>query len=147
MTIILDNYTIPEKGKVELKASFEIKVTAEEARRKVNRWLLEFVSTQMGGESPILIVGERIIWRVPAYISFPHTGRAGIAGYIDVDVETGAMNNTPEHQAEIEKFATEIAKQQSPLKLRESSAEYLAKNIPHAKNMLLTDDGEIKTVS
>jgi len=47
MTIILDNYLIPEKGKVELNASFEIKVTSEEARRKVNRWLLEFVSTQM----------------------------------------------------------------------------------------------------
>jgi len=76
MTIILDNYTIPEKGKVELKASFEIKVSSEEARRKVNRWLLEFVSTQMGGESPTLIVGKRVVWRVPAYISFPHTGRA-----------------------------------------------------------------------
>ena len=147
MTIILDNYVIPEKGKVELKASFEIKVTSEEARRKVNRWLLEFVSTQMGGESPTLIVGERVVWRVPAYISFPHTGRAGVAGYVDVDVETGEMNNTPERQAEIEKFAAEIAKQQPPFKLREASVEYLAKNIPPAKNLIITDKGDIKPES
>ena len=147
MTIILDNYTIPEKGKVELAASFEIKVTAEEARRKVNRWLLEFVSAQMGGETPTLIVGERVVWRVPAYISFPHTGRAGVAGYVDVDVKTGEMNNSPERQAEIEKFATEIAKQQPPFKLRETSVEYLAKNIPHATNLIITNTGEIRQES
>ncbi|MBI5053952.1 MAG: hypothetical protein HZC38_08330 [Chloroflexi bacterium] len=147
MSIILDNYTIPEKGKVELKAAFEIKVTAEEARRKVNRWLLEFVSTQMGGEAPTLIVGKRVVWRVPAAISFPHIGSAGIAGYIDVDVETGAMNNTPDRQAEIEKYASEIAHQQPPFKLRESSVEYLAKNIPPAKNLIITDKGEVKPES
>ena len=147
MTIILDNYTIPEKGKVELAASFEIKVTAEEARRKVNRWLLEFVSAQMGGETPTLIVGERVVWRVPAYISFPHTGRAGLAGYVDVDVKTGEINNSPERQAEIEKFATEIAKQQPPFKLRETSVEYLAKNIPHATNLIITNTGEIRPES
>ncbi len=128
MTIILDNFAIPEKGMLEINinVSVEIRVTAEQAQRRVNRWLMEFVSTQMGAYPPTLIVdGARVVWRVPAYISFPHTGRAGIVGHIDVDVRNGEMNNTPEVQAEIEKHATEISQQQPPFKLRELSAEYL----------------------
>ena len=60
MTIILEPYTIPEKGKVELnvKHSFEIKVTAEEARGQVNRWLHEHVTMLIGAEAATLVVGE-----------------------------------------------------------------------------------------
>lgn len=46
MTIILEPFTLPKKGKVKLKVdrSFDIKVTAEEARQKVQRWLVDEVS-------------------------------------------------------------------------------------------------------
>ena len=69
MTIILENYALPEKGPVEIKVnfSFEIKVTAEEARRLVNCWLIDQVSLQMGGLKPALVLlGERAVWRVVA---------------------------------------------------------------------------------
>jgi hypothetical protein len=73
MTIIIEPYTIPEKGTVELKIerSFDIKVTSEEARRQVNRWLLNEVSYLIGADSPTLVIGERVVWRVPAWLS-PH---------------------------------------------------------------------------
>ncbi|MEK7785243.1 MAG: hypothetical protein AAB658_07455, partial [Chloroflexota bacterium] len=106
MTIIIDNYAVPEKGTLEINIniSVEIKVTAEQAQRRVNRWLMESVSIQIGAYLPTLIVdGKRVVWRVPAYASFPHVGHAGVVGYIDVDVRNGEMNNTPEVQAEIEK--------------------------------------------
>ena len=83
MTILLDTHPIPEKGKVELKVdrSFEIKVTAEEARPKVNHWLLNQVSYMMGAEPPTLVVGEQeVVWRVPTYFSSPDVGRVGFVG-------------------------------------------------------------------
>lgn len=144
MTIILDSYAIPERGRVEVRvnASFEIKVTAEEAQRRVDRWLLEHVSTQMGADPPTLVVGERVVWRVPAYISFPHSGRAGVVAALEVDVETGEMNNTPERQAEIEQRAQEIAARQPPFRLKEVPPEYRARNVPPAPILDLEDQAE-----
>lgn len=149
MTIIIEPYAIPEKGKVELniERSFEIKVTAEEARRQVNRWLLNEVSYLIGAASPTLIVGQQVVWRVPAWISFPHTGRAGLVGAVDVDVTTGVMNNTPERKAEIEQQAEDIAARQPPFHLKEVSEQYLAKNVPPAPQFRILDDGTIVPVT
>ena len=141
MTIILDNYEIPERGHVEVNLSFEIKVTAEEARRKVNRWLCEEVSYLMGADAPTLVAGQQTVWRVPTYITFPNTGRAGELGTVDVDVETGAMNNTTERKAEIEHRAEEIASQlPSKLLPREAPTAYIPEHIPPAAKLILPDD-------
>ena len=134
MTLILDNITIPEQGLLEVKLNLtvEIKVTAEQARKKVDHWLMDQVSLLMGAEPPALVAGTRVVWRVPVFITFPHVGKAGIAGVIDVNVETGEMNNTPERKAEIERCAAQIAQRQPPFKLMEVSEEYKAKNLPPA---------------
>jgi hypothetical protein len=145
MTIILDQYTLPEKGKVDLKVdrSFEIKVTAEEARRQVNRWLLNEVSYMIGAEAPTLVVGERVVWQVPAWIGFPDVGRVGIVGTVEVDTETGEMNNTAECKAAIERQAEELVTRLPPYRPRtEVPTEYLAKNVPPAPMLVLPDDDE-----
>jgi hypothetical protein len=41
-----------------------------------------------------LIVGERIRWRVPVWLSLPPTGDLGEVGTIEVDVETGQLEIT-----------------------------------------------------
>ncbi len=127
MQIILNVYHIPEKGTFELniQRSLEINITAEQAQRQVNRWLLNEVSYLMGTEPPTLVIGERIMWRVPAWISFPQVGKAGEVGTIDVDVITGEMNNTPECRTEIERQAKKIAKRQSPFQPQQVSPQYL----------------------
>ena len=58
MTVVLENLIIPERGVLELNVnqSIEIKVTAEEARRKVNRWLLDYVSYMMHADPPTFVV-------------------------------------------------------------------------------------------
>lgn len=144
MTILFDTYTIPEIGKVNLQInrSFEIKITAEEARRRVNRWLLNEVSSLIGADSPTLVIGdEQVVWRVPAWIGFPHTGRAGVVGMVDVEVNTGQMYNTPECKSGIIKCAEELAAKQPPYRLREVSPEYLAKNVPSAPKVHILKDG------
>jgi hypothetical protein len=142
MTIVLDNYVIPEKGRVELSVSFEINVTALEARRKVSRWLYENVSMLIDADLPTLVVGERVVWRVPAYLSFPDVGRAGNVGTIDVDVITGKMDNTPERKAEIEHCAEEVTLRLPPYKPKsEVPPAFIPKDVPAAPRLIL-DEGE-----
>jgi hypothetical protein len=111
MTIILEQSTLPERGVVEIhfNQTFEIKVTAEEARRQVNRWLLMEVSCMMGAEPPSLVVGQRVVWRVPAHFSAPQVGRVGVVGMVDVDVSSGKLYNTAECKRAIEQCAAELA--------------------------------------
>ena len=146
MNVTLDQCIIPQKGIVKLKInrSFEIKVTAEEARRKVNRWLMNEVSSMIGAEVPTLVIGEQVVWRVPAWIGFPHTGRAGTVGAIDVDVQSGAMDNTPERKAEIERCAEAIAARIPPYQPNSAlPAQHLAKNLPSAPQLTIAQDGYV----
>jgi hypothetical protein len=95
LTLTLDEYTLPDSGVVDLRlnCSFEIKVTAEQARRQVKGWLLDQVSYMMTAQLPTLVISERIAWRVPVILTATHIGHVGVVGEVDVDVETGAMNN------------------------------------------------------
>jgi len=151
MTIILDLYPIPEKGifELNLSRSFNIRMTAEEARRQVNRWLLNEVSYLMGADLPSLVVGERVVWRVPVWISFPGLGKVGTVGTVDVDVETGEMNNLAGRKAEIERSLEEL-KPHLPLdKLQERHAppEYVAKNVPPIPKIYLPEDEQLLEVA
>jgi hypothetical protein len=144
MALLLDPYTIPEQGNVELtiSRSFKINVTAAEARCRVNRWLFNEVSCLIGADPPDLVVGERVVWRTPAWIGFPHTGRAGIVGMVEVDVTTGAMNNTLELKAEIERRAEELAARQPPYLPHEAiGEEYLVKSVPPAPRLATLEGG------
>jgi hypothetical protein len=145
MTIFLEAYTIPEKGKVELKVdrSFEITVTAAEARRKVNRWLLNEVSYLIGADPPTLVVGEHVAWRVPAWIGFPHTGRVGVVGTVDVDVQTGDMENLAERKLEIEQNLEKLKPNLPSYKPRspEEGSAYLAKDVPSAPKLIIAEAG------
>lgn len=97
MTII--NYSLPETGVVELK--FEIRISAENARRLVNRWLLNDVSMQMRPLEPQLVIDHQIVWRVPIAFGVPDFGQLGDVGYVDVDVELGQIANSAEKEAEL----------------------------------------------
>lgn len=144
MTIILDPYTLPEKGPVEIKVNrtFHIKVAAEDARRQVNRWLHNEVSYMMRALPPTLVIGEKIVWRVPASIGFPHTGQMGPVGAIDVSVETGEMTDLSDCKLEIERNLEKLTHRIPPYRMRadDEGAEYLAKNVPPAPKLSLPED-------
>jgi hypothetical protein len=132
MTILLDAYTLPERGAVELtiQRSFEIKVTAEEARRKVISWLVDQVSYMVSAESPALMIGEYIVWRVPVILTAPQVGRVGEIGAIHVDVQTGEMDNTPERITALQQWGLELGNRLPPYKSRgEAPDEYVVKDM------------------
>lgn len=140
--VLLDPCTIPEKGPVELKVdrSFDIKVTAEEARRQVNQWLLAEVSYLMRALPPTLVVGEQVVWRVPVSFGLPQLGQIGTIGTIEVDVKTGKMGAARQAKADLERKAEELAARMPPYRPRQTTpAEYLAKNVPPAPKLPLTE--------
>lgn len=132
MTILLDQYPLPERGPVKLTIdqTFEICVTAAEARRQVDRWLFDQVSYMMTAEAPILVLGERIVWRVPAILTASHVGKVGQVGTVDVDVQTGQMDDTPALIAALQQAGIELGKRLPPYQPgRSLPVEYWANDI------------------
>lgn len=93
MTIELERLVLPEYAdvKIEVSVSARINITDVAAQRKVSRLLLDLVGTQLYGESPSLVAGQRLVWRVPIWLGLPATGPIGQAGAIDVDTQTGEV--------------------------------------------------------
>jgi hypothetical protein len=94
MTIILEKYPIPASGRLELSVniSTDIKISADDARRRVNGYLLNSLSHLMvSAREAELVIGERVLWRVPINHTLPGFGSIGRIGVIEVDVETGEL--------------------------------------------------------
>ena len=146
MPILLTNIALPERGRVEVNLAFEIKVTANEARKTVNRWLHEHVTMFVGADDmPTLVVGERPTWRVIASFTFPGAGRLGEVGTAYVDAETGEMLTDP-HELEAEimrRLETEIKPRMpadTTTKVREVPPEFIPKHNPPAPTLVLPDE-------
>ena len=130
-TIILDNLTLPETGPAEIRVnySFTISISAEQARRAVNRWLLMEVSMSFIAEPPTLALAASIVWRVPVAYTASHVGRVGLAGTVDVDVNTGEIFDSPEVRECIFASARKMAEKLPPFQLREVDEKYVVKNM------------------
>jgi len=130
-TIILDNVTLPETGPVEIRIdrSFTIGLSAEQARRTVNRWLMMEVSMSFVAESPTLALAASAVWRVPVVYTASHVGRVGLAGTVDVDVNTGEIFDSPEVRECIFAVARTMAEKLPPFQLREVDEKYVLKNM------------------
>ena len=147
MTIVFEQMTIPERGvlEIDLKQSIEIKVTAEEARRKVNRWLLDHVSYMMHADPPTFVVdGKRALWRVPAIFTASSVGVVGTVGQVDVDVSTGMFEDTDECKQKIVQCARAAAAKLPPYQPGQLtvSEEFIPKHIPRAKMAHLPEDDD-----
>jgi hypothetical protein len=61
LTLSVDVCTLPERGLVHLAFdhTFEIKISAEEVRRQVKRWLLNEVSYMFTANAPSSRLGKR----------------------------------------------------------------------------------------
>ncbi len=148
MTVLLELDTLPPQGAVTLKVeySFDIKITAQQARRQVDRWLLNQVSYLMGAGEPMLVVAHQVVWRVPVYLSTPDFGQFGPLGIVEVMVNDGTMSTTAQLKADIIYQAEKRVKLLPPYRLRQSSPlDYLAPNV--APRLIVTEQGEIVPIS
>ena len=101
MAVHVESLPIQGRMELEIKVTADVNVSAFAARQKVNSFVLSEISYMMHAGEPKLIVGDRISWRVPIILSLASRGDVGEVGAIEVDVETGQMNVSPQLIQEI----------------------------------------------
>jgi hypothetical protein len=103
--------SLPKMGRLEvdIKVAADIHISAYAARQKVNDFVLSDISYMLHAGNSMLVIGERICWRVPVILSLTSRGDVEEVGAIDVDVETGQMHVTPKLIAEINARAESLA--------------------------------------
>lgn len=129
MTIVLEQHETLKTGVFEIRQTVAIYISAEDAQRKVNRWVLDEISCVMGAEEPTLVVGQRAVWHVPVILTAPHIGHVGTAGIVEVDAGTGEMDDSPECKTAILEGAQKLADVMEPYAPRANediSVEYIA---------------------
>lgn len=104
--------SLPQTGKleVEIRVSADVNISAYAARQKANGFLLSHVGYMLHAGEPELVIGPRIVWRVPVILSQRSRGDVGQVGALDVDVETGQVIIRPSQIEEMQTRADEIAR-------------------------------------
>ena len=103
---------IPESGEIRLtiQITARFNFSADAAQKFVRRFVADEIAYLLRAERPTLVVGKRLVWRVPVVIALPGRGMAGQAGTIDVDVEDGRLLVTPDVIAAIAQRAKELTR-------------------------------------
>jgi hypothetical protein len=93
MVIALTQPQETEDLQLEVNISTTLGITAEQARRKVTRFLMDNVSMFLSPQEPMLVVTalEQIHWRFPISLSMGRQGNLGQVGEINVDAHTGEL--------------------------------------------------------
>jgi hypothetical protein len=122
VALVLDQMTLPPTGmvKLQLDYTFDLKISAETARRQAQAWFVGEVSYMIRAGEPALVIGQAAtgapiaLWRVPAILTATHLGDVGEAGYIDIAVESGEMLDPEQRAAEILNGAGNLAASMPP---------------------------------
>ncbi|MFZ4658193.1 MAG: hypothetical protein ACOYNY_14350 [Caldilineaceae bacterium] len=95
----------PEKGELQIEGRFmgksftgKIPVSPKEAKRNANGYLSMDVAMAIVADEPVLIWGERPLWRMTTSLLLSEWGRVAQVGAIDVDAMTGAIIPLTSHQ-------------------------------------------------
>ncbi len=117
VTLVLEQITLPPTGMVKLQFdyTFDLKISAEEARRRAHTWLVGEVSYMIRADEPSMVIEETATnepsarWRVPAILTATHVGDMGTVGYVDIAVDTGELRNPTLSAANILDAAEHLA--------------------------------------
>jgi hypothetical protein len=94
---------------INIRVTQPLNVTAFSARQRVTQYVLQELSTQLGGDAPDLTVGERVYWSVPIVFTLPGKGVLGRVGTLRVDAGTGELLTDPQTEQEILRHAEQLA--------------------------------------
>jgi hypothetical protein len=94
---------------INIRVTQPLNVTAFSARQRVTQYVMLELSTQLGGDTPDLTVGERVYWSVPVVFTMPGKGVLGRVGTLRVDAATGELLTDPQTEQEILGHAEQLA--------------------------------------
>ena len=105
---------VPVQVKVEFSLTAQVNVTDYTAQRRVTKLLLDRVGNLLYGEHPSLVVGRRLLWRVPVWLGLPTIGPVGQVGVLDVDAQTGELLFTQQLLDDIAERGNALAQRTTP---------------------------------
>ena len=76
---------------ITIRVTQPLNITSFSARQRVTQYLIQELSTQLGGDTPELTVGERVYWSVPVVFTLPGKGVLGRVGTLRIDAGTGEL--------------------------------------------------------
>jgi hypothetical protein len=94
---------------INIRVTQPLNITAFSARQKVTQYVIDQLSTQLGGDVPDLTVGERVYWSVPVVFTLPGKGNLGRVGTLRVDAGTGELLTDPQTEQEMMHHAERLA--------------------------------------
>src|SRR5258706_16055928 len=94
---------------INIRVTQPLNVTSFSARQRVTQYVMQELSTQLGGDTPELTVGERVYWSVPVVFTLPGKGVIGRVGMLRVDAGTGELLTDPQIEQEMMRHAGELA--------------------------------------
>jgi hypothetical protein len=94
---------------INIRVTQPLNITAFSARQKVTQYVMQQLSTQLGGDTPELTVGERVYWSVPVVFTLPGKGVLGRVGTLLVDAGTGELLTDPQTEQEMMYHADQLA--------------------------------------
>lgn len=94
---------------IHIHVTQALNVTSFSARQRVTQYVMQELSTQLGGDTTELSVGERVYWSVPVVFTLPGKGVLGRVGMLRVDAETGELLTDPQTEQEMLRHAEQLA--------------------------------------
>ena len=94
---------------INIRVTQPLNVTSFSARQRVTQYVMHELSTQLGGDTPELTVGERVYWSVPVIFTLPGKGVLGRVGTLRIDAATGELLTNPQTEQEMMRHAEQLA--------------------------------------
>lgn len=94
---------------INIRVTQPLNITSFSAQQRVTQYVMQELSTQLGGDIPELTVGERVYWSVPVVFTLPGKGSLGRVGTLRVDAGTGELLTDPQTEQEMMRHAEQLA--------------------------------------
>ena|SRR5437868_3680427 len=93
MNVRIPGVTPPQGAtlSIQIELTAQANITAFAARQKATRFAVMEISSQILGDTPELVIGERLCWSVPLFLTSPEHGKLGKIGDVLVDASTGEV--------------------------------------------------------
>jgi hypothetical protein len=116
MTTHLPGMSLPAESTLDIniRVTQPLNITSFSARQKVTQYVMHELSTLLGGDTPELIVSDRVYWSVPVVFTLPGKGVLGRVGTLRIDAATGELLTDPQTELELMRHAEQLA-QRAPL--------------------------------
>ena len=111
MTIHLSGMPLPTESTLDIniRVTQPLNISSFVAQQRVTQYVMQALSTQLGGDTPELSVDERVYWSVPIVFTLPGKAALGRVGTLRVDAGTGELLTDPQIEREIMDHAEQLA--------------------------------------